>query len=385
MKKIKKDNVKTTLQAHSQAKVEFYGAYLKRYLRILNLSPHIKKVNIYDVFCGMGIYDDGGKGSPIVAFDAIKELHKETNVTTEITMIINDLDIERVDKVKNYIKSNNDNYCKLRFYNQNVEQMFTQVIKEVENTSTDCRNLVFIDPYGYKNIKKEVLYQLMANKKTEIILFLPISHMQRFTQKAVSDSETTKYKPLRDFVFSYFDEEHEIRSEKVCIANHIDYIKEALRYNGKFYATSYSIQRDQVNHFALFFMSSHLYGFQKILEVKWELDDEAGRGFKLESLQDNLFKDFFVEESQNYIADKLKQIILAALIQPKTNREIYKLALEKEYLPQHVNSVLSDLQKNNPQFKVVDLKKGAAARKGAFYVNWEHYNKKEDRVKFILE
>ena len=132
-------------------------------------------------------------------------------------------------------------------------------------------------------------------------------------------------------------------------------------------------------------MSSHLYGFQKILEVKWELDDEAGRGFKLESLQDNLFKDFFVEESQNSIANKLKQIILAALMQPKTNREIYKLTLEKEYLPQHVNSVLSDLQKNNPQFKVVDLKKGTTARKGAFYINWEHYNKKEDRVRFILE
>ena len=27
-------------------------------------------------FDGMGIYDDGGKGSPIVAFDAIKEYIK---------------------------------------------------------------------------------------------------------------------------------------------------------------------------------------------------------------------------------------------------------------------------------------------------------------------
>lgn len=43
MKKIKKDNVKTTLQAHSQAKVEFYGAYLKRYLRILTKVSHPNK------------------------------------------------------------------------------------------------------------------------------------------------------------------------------------------------------------------------------------------------------------------------------------------------------------------------------------------------------
>lgn len=383
MKKVK-DDVKRTLQVHSQAKVEFYGAYLKRYLRILNLSPYIKKINIYDVFCGMGIYDDGKKGSPVVAFDAIKELHESANVTTEIAMIVNDLDIKRVWRVKNYIDSNNKNYCKFHLYNQDVEQMFTQVIKEVNNSSTDCRNLVFIDPYGYKNIKKDVLYQLMANRKTEIILFLPISHMQRFTQKAMMDSETAQYKPLRDFVFSYFDENHEIRSEKVCISAYIDYIKEALRYNETFYATSYSIQRDQKNHFALFFMSSHLYGFQKILEVKWELDNEAGRGFKLESLEPSLFQDFFVQESQNSTANKLKEILLLTLDKPKTNREIYKFALENEFLPQHVNAVLNDWQKNNPSFKVIDLNTGLAARKGAFYISWDNYNKK-DRVKFILE
>jgi three-Cys-motif partner protein len=68
-----KKNVKNTLQIHSQAKIEFYEKYLNRYLRILCLSKFIKRINIYDVFCGMGIYEDGGKGSPIVAFEARKK------------------------------------------------------------------------------------------------------------------------------------------------------------------------------------------------------------------------------------------------------------------------------------------------------------------------
>jgi three-Cys-motif partner protein len=68
------NNVKNTLQIHSQAKLEFFEKYLSRYLRILYLAKSIKQINIYDVFCGMGIYNDGGKGSPIIAFDAIKEL-----------------------------------------------------------------------------------------------------------------------------------------------------------------------------------------------------------------------------------------------------------------------------------------------------------------------
>jgi three-Cys-motif partner protein len=67
-------NVKNTLQIHSQEKVKFYKTYLNRYLRIMCLSKHIDRINIYDVFCGMGIYEDGGKGSPIAAFDEIKNL-----------------------------------------------------------------------------------------------------------------------------------------------------------------------------------------------------------------------------------------------------------------------------------------------------------------------
>ena len=68
-RKRKTPNVKTTLQEHSRAKVEFYTTYLKRYLRIVNRVSFISQINIYDVFCGMGIYEDGGKGSPIAAFE----------------------------------------------------------------------------------------------------------------------------------------------------------------------------------------------------------------------------------------------------------------------------------------------------------------------------
>ena len=91
-----KNNVKNTLQIHSHAKVEFYQTYLERYLRILCLSPHINNINIYDVFCGMGIYEDGGKGSPIVAFDSIKNYYFECKnsgklINTKISLKIKTL------------------------------------------------------------------------------------------------------------------------------------------------------------------------------------------------------------------------------------------------------------------------------------------------------
>jgi three-Cys-motif partner protein len=167
--------------------------------------------------------------------------------------------------------------------------MFNIVKQNVSSTTNDTRNLIFIDPYGYKNIKKETLVQLMENRKTEIILFLPISHMRRFTQTAIQNEETAQYEPLRKFINSFFEQDHKIVKEQLPVMEYIQFITDALKNNNTFFATSYYIERNSSNYFALFFISSHILGFQKILEVKWELDEEAGRGFKILPIQAGLF------------------------------------------------------------------------------------------------
>jgi len=144
------------------------------------------------------------------------------------------------------------------------------IVPEIDTTSNDTRNLVFIDPYGYKDIKKELLLSLMKNGYTEVILFLPISHMQRFTNAAIQDEYSiSQYEPLRNFVYSFFpDENHPIRQNTVKAKDYIQYIADALKFGNQYFATSYYIERDKANYFALFFMSSNIFGFEKILETK---------------------------------------------------------------------------------------------------------------------
>jgi three-Cys-motif partner protein len=379
----KKQNVKNTLQIHSQAKVEFYAEYLNRYLRILYSSEHIRQINIYDVFCGMGIYEDGGKGSPIVAFDAIKKFlsdEKLSKNSTKITLVVNDKEEKKIKKVKDYIDSQNQNICDVKYCNYDIEQMFPIVQQEVSKTKSDTRNLIFIDPYGYKDIKKEILFQLMGNKKTEIILFLPISHMHRFTQKSMQDEETTQYEPLRRFVNSFFSENHEMRQKQLSVMQYIQHITEALKFNDSFFATSYYIERDNTTYFALFFLSSNILGFQKILEVKWALDENSGRGFKIPQLQGNLFAKEFAEDTKNENANKLEKILLDNLTEPKTNRQIYEITLKSEFLPKHTTEIFEKWQKNNSKFKVTDIKTNKEARKHSFYIS-----EKEDKVQFKIE
>ena len=45
--------------AHSKAKVDFYQAYLTRYLSIMSVTKFVDTINIFDVFCGRGEYADG--------------------------------------------------------------------------------------------------------------------------------------------------------------------------------------------------------------------------------------------------------------------------------------------------------------------------------------
>ena len=376
----KKVDVKNTMQLHSKAKVEFYKTYLERYVAIMCQSQYIHHVRIYDVFCGMGIYEDGGKGSPVVAYDTIKGIYEAHNITnkTEIELVVNDKSEARITKVKEYIESNKHSYCTVRPYNLEIGQLLDIIVPEINNTPSDTRNLVFIDPYGYKDIKKELLLELMKNGYTEVILFLPISHMQRFTTAAIQDEESiTQYEPLREFVYSFFpDTNHPIRQNTVKAIDYINYVANALKFDNKFYATSYFIERDKANTFALFFMSSNIFGFEKILETKWKLDEEHGGGFRLPEKDQTLdmFADEFALETKNENARRLRKVLEDALKSPKTNNDIYELVVRNEFLPKHANEVLKDLQNTNPKFSVIEIATGKKARKSAFYLTYKNYN-----------
>ncbi len=386
-----KQDPKSNLLIHSKAKVEFYKTYLERYLRILCLSKHIKNVNIYDVFCGRGIYENGGKGSPIVAFDAITSFFSEwkEKTSTRVSLIVNDISSQNIEKVKNYIESQSQAFCSIRYFNEDVEKMFEKVLKEVSQTKSDTRNIVFIDPYGYKTINKDILFSLMKNGKTEIILFLPISHMHRFTNFAVNNvEEKAQYGPLKKIVNSFFpNAEHPIRTNaEISVMEYIQYITCALRNNNNYYSTSYYIERDRANHFALFFISPHIYGFEKILEVKWQLDEQNGKGFKLPEQQGDLFAEQIAEDIKINNAKCLENTLLNALLETKTNKELYEITLKNEFLTKHTIEILTKWQDIRKDFKVIDCKTGKPARKKSFYISYEHYKQgQEPKVNFIIE
>ena len=388
MKKRKKIDAQKVMLPHSQAKLDFYKDYLKRYIPILRLAKFTTSINIFDVFCGTGIYENGAKGSPILAFDAIKESNENiSNLNSQLTpvnLFINDLETNKVEQVKQYLQNKVENICNLEFQNKDAVKFLSDIDQKINAQTSKDRNLILIDPYGYKNIKKEYIEKLISNKKnTEIILFLPISQIYRFTGKVLND-EDHNVKSLQDFIQSFFpDKNHPIYNNQLSDEKGlIEYIRKALSFNDKFHSTSYFIQRDNKNHFyALFFITPSIYGLEKILEVKWSLNEEHGEGFEQPKQMQSLFADQEKESAKQEQYRKLEEILLNYISTNKTvnNNQIYELTLRNMYLKKHANEILRNLQKEN-KIIVVDAQTNKKARKNAFYLGYDYFKKKTIKI-----
>lgn len=390
MKKRKKIDAQKVMLTHSQAKLDFYKDYLKRYIPILRLAKFTTSINIFDVFCGTGIYENGAKGSPILAFEAIKKssdnISGSNTQLTPINLFINDLETNKVEQVKEYLQNKTENICKLEFHNKDAVEFLSDINQKIKTQTSKDRNLILIDPYGYKNIKKEYIEQLISNKRnTEIILFLPISQIYRFTGKVLSD-EDHNVQSLKDFIQSFFpDKNHPIYNNQLSDEKGlIEFIRSALTFDDKFFATSYFIQRDNKNHFyALFFITPSIYGLEKILEVKWSLNEEHGEGFEQPKLQRSLFEDQEKENAKQEQYRKLEQILLNYIFANKSvnNNQIYELTLRNMYLKKHTNKILRNLQKDE-KIIVTDIQTQKDARKNSFYLGYDYF--KKNTIKILI-
>ncbi|MCK4661263.1 MAG: three-Cys-motif partner protein TcmP [Bacteroidales bacterium] len=389
MKKRKAIDAKKNILPHSQAKLDFYKDYLKRYIPILRLANFTTSINIFDVFCGTGIYENGKKGSPIIAFDAIKESNKNifklNKPLTPINLFINDLESGKIEQIKQYLENQSEKICKFEFHNKDAIVFLTDIEKIINNQTSKDRNLILIDPYGYKNIRKEYIEKLIKNKRnTELILFLPISQIYRFASNVLNNKEQNNVKALQAFIESFFpDRNHPIYKNQLPNEKSlIEHIRQALTFNDRYFATSYYIQRDNKNHYyALFFITPNIYGLEKILEVKWSLNEEHGEGFEQPKQMQSLFANIEKENSKQEQYKKLEQLLLKFISANKkvNNNQIYELTLKNMFLKKHSNEVLRNLQKDD-KIRIIDIQTKKKARKGAFYLGYDYFKKQEIKI-----
>jgi len=372
-----KTDVKTNLQDHSAAKVQLLGGYLKRYLNIISNDGYTDIIHMHDLFCGRGIYEDGGEGSPIVTLRNIKETYysqiaKSPRKKPKINCHFNDIKQDVIDKLRTAINEKSLHYPEIgnlflttNDYNEEVERL-KDVFKKFQNEKA----FVFIDPYGYKEVKANDIKDLLDCKnKSEVLLWLPIQFMYRF-----SDAGTPEV--LKNFI-TQLDVQDKVKSA-THVWEFIALLKDGFqKYLGSnFFVDRFTLKKEENTVFCLYFFTSHIRGFEKMLEAKWEIDMEQGRGWQYNASGPNLFSSL----KTNELADKIKA---ALKIDKRTNGQVYEFCLRLGYLPKHVNEIFKDWQ-NSGIIDVV-LNNGRTARKGAFYISYENFKKEASKVTFQLK
>lgn len=369
----KKVDSQNTLMEHSRAKVALLGRYLDRFLNIISNDGFTNRIKIYDLFCGEGVYDNGGEGSPIVILNKVKDLHfinkaKNRNIPP-VDLYFNDINPGKLEKLKKIISQKNLHYQefgKLDFSNLDYKYFIEQLTKQLRDSKNE-KTFIFIDPYGYKEVKASEIKNLLETKNNEVLLFLPTQFMYRFDKNGTP-------KALMEFISDIID--YEKWKENTSVWSFIEQLKNGFRkYLGSdFFIDTFTIQKDSNTVYCLFFFSSHIRGFEKMLESKWDLDGDQGRGWRYETTYD-LFSPIKTNELANALEVFLKK-------EKRYNGDVYEFVLHQGFLPKHATEVFKNWQNENKLLVLSD--DGKKVRKSAFYVSYDNFRNDRNKVYFKL-
>lgn len=364
------------MMEHSQAKIELLSTYMDRFLNIMNQNSYIHDVYLYDLFCGEGIYSNGEKGSPIIFLEKIKNLHfsnkAKSRPNVDFHCFFNDINDEKLDKLKSAIQDKNLHYEEmgsLHISNQDYRIELEKVVDKIEKLKGSEKAFIFIDPYGYKEIKADDIKRLITSKKSEALLFLPTQSMFRFEKKGTPES-------LQQFISDLVPEDEWPKSETGLsfIETLLDKFREYL--GAEYFVDSFIIARSTNQYFCLFFFTSHIKGFEKMLESKWKIDEEEGRGWK-----HRMRSDLFADQEKTAKIEKLKLSLSHFLEKERSNGELYEFGLKQGFLPTHITSILKEFQKSG--LIKVQLANGDTARRGAFYINYSNFKNDPNKIKIV--
>lgn len=372
---MEKKDVKSNLLEHSDAKVSLLGEYLKRYLNIICNDGYTKGIRVFDVFCGEGLYENGGEGSPLVIMRCIKDIHTANVAKREhiipIDCAFNDIAAEKIEKVKQSISEKSlyyNSFGSISFSCDDYEKKVKELISMMTQLNKE-KSFIFIDPYEYKHIKASHIKDLMSRGNAEVLLWLPTQFMYRFATNGTPLA-------LKDFI----DELNVLNSWKDTsnVWQFIEQLKKGFQsYLGEnIFVDTFTIQKDASTVFCLFFFSSHIRGFEKMLEAKWEIDTEQGKGWNYKGNTPSLF----FNQRTNPLEEKLKFFLLG---NKRFNGEIYDFTLRQGFLPTHTNDILLNWQQNGQL--LVELPNGEKARKGSFYIGYKYFKDKHEGQKVIFK
>lgn len=126
----------------SKRKLAIIGAYLAGFTKILGSSTSQSCVYYVDGFAGQGVYDDGAKGSPLLAIELAKKYRDEQKKYQ-----LNCISVEEDENNFANLELATAQYQNIA---ENLKGTFASNIDTILNRLGKCPAFFFIDPFGVK-------------------------------------------------------------------------------------------------------------------------------------------------------------------------------------------------------------------------------------------
>ncbi len=173
---------------HTKIKHSIFSRVLKVSLSIANgmtkrNNKHEKKYTYIDLYAGRGTFDDGSEGSPLLAFNAIKEqFNINDNIFQKIIFIATEKDKSNVNILTNKLielrkESNLTDKVDI-FVGENTWETYNEQLKSILQQAQWC--FVFADPFSTE-LKLGCLKDLIKSNSfyKDILLLINLNALER--------------------------------------------------------------------------------------------------------------------------------------------------------------------------------------------------------------
>lgn len=268
------------LAAHTAAKLEILGAYLRAWFPILGRARNFDRIIYIDGFAGPGRYKRGEDGSPIVALKAALGVQSDQiNTPCEFHFV------ERKRRAAAALAANIERFWQNHvkpphveiFIHQRLtfEEAYRKHIRERLQKYSRAPAFALVDPFGWTGIPMGILGELLRRSSTEILVNFMFEEINRFLNHP---KQVTNFDTL--FSCENWRHGHELSGAERKRFIHDLYCNQLRSAAGARYVRSFEMRNERnVSDYFLFFASNNQLGLAKMKEAMWKVDPAGGFTF----------------------------------------------------------------------------------------------------------
>ena len=256
------------LEPHTKGKHLVLKNYLNAWLPIL--GRYSGRILFIDGFAGPGQYQDGEKGSPLIALNAFCEHQARNRMSAKVGFIFIEKDEKRASYLESLIdpmRSSLPSNCNVKVINDKFDGTMNEIMDLLDEQEKNLApSFVMVDPFGVSETPMEVIARILRNRKSEVFISFMYDYINRFR----SNSEFEQH---LDELFGCDEWRDGIEIDDRTERKQFYYAlyEKKLREAGANHVIHFELYEGNRLIYSIFFGTKHVIGCDRMKQAIWKI------------------------------------------------------------------------------------------------------------------